>query len=213
MSINKFVFSKGHAAIGLFCTMKVFDFISQEELETFCSDGSNFFGHVSHFSHPLIQLSTGSLGHGLPFAVGLAQAKKIKGEAGRVFVVVSDGEMNEGTTWESALLANKLKLNNLLCIIDRNHLQSLKSTEDTLPLEPLVDKWNSFGWDAINVDGHDFNSLSAIDELSARPRLIIANTSKGKGVSWMQDKILWHYKHPDRVELELALEEIEGDGK
>ena len=208
-NVHKLVFSKGHAAVAVYSIMTALGIISREKLESFCDDGSHFYGHVSHLAHSSIQLSTGSLGHGLPFAIGIAHAKKMNGEPGRVFVVMSDGEMNEGTTWESALLASKFKLENLTVIVDRNHMQSLEGTEATLPLEPLQEKWETFGWRSITVNGHDFESLAQIDVSQEGPTIFIANTIKGKGISWMENDIKWHYKWPSDVELQKALDELE----
>lgn len=208
-SIHKMVFSKGHAAVAVYSVMAVLGIISKEELKRFCHDGSHLYGHVSHLAHTSIQLSTGSLGHGLPFAVGIAHAKKLKGETGRVFVVMSDGELNEGTTWESALLGSKFNLKNLTVIVDRNRMQSLESTEATLPLDPLESKWESFGWRAIIADGHDFESLAQMENPQDGPTVLIANTTKGKGISWMENDIKWHYKWPSDSELQEALIELE----
>ena len=208
-NFHKLVFSKGHAAISIYSVMTVIGMIQKEELDKFCDDGSHLYGHISHLAHPSIQLSTGSLGHGLPFAIGIAHAKKMKGDQGRVFVVMSDGELNEGTTWESALLASKFNLENLTVIVDRNHMQSLENTEVTLPLEPLCRKWEAFGWRAMTVDGHDFESLAQMEEFQERPTILMANTIKGKGISWMENDIKWHYKWPSDSELQKALLELD----
>ncbi len=210
--INKLVFSKGHAAIALYSVLEAYGLISKQELESYCIDGSQFYGHVNQLAHPLVELSTGSLGHGLPFAVGLAHAKKLRNETGLIFVVMSDGELDEGTTWESALLASKFALDNLVCIVDRNHLQSLSSTESTLPLEPLKEKWEAFGWEVKEANGHDFESLSCIDQPMHQPRIVLAKTIKGKGVKWMENDILWHYRWPSESQLLEALSEIENGG-
>jgi transketolase len=206
---NRLVFSKGHAGIACYSVMAALGIISTKEIESYCKDGSLFYGHISHLAHSSIELSTGSLGHGLPFGIGLAHGKKLKGEKGIVFTVLSDGEMNEGTTWESALLARKLQLNNLVCLIDRNRLQSLEDTESTLPLEPLEQKWNSFGWATSTLNGHSFESLANIEPNFDRPSLYILETKKGKGVPWMEDDIRWHYKWPDATELKRALKDLE----
>jgi len=171
-----------------------------------CEDGSQFYGHINHLAHPLIELSTGSLGHGMPYGVGLAHANLMNKERGLVFVLMSDGELDEGTTWESALIANKLKLQNLICVIDRNYMQSLESTETTLPLEPLKEKWKAFGWDVIEVDGHNFASLEKVNISSDKPKVLIATTVKGKGVTWMENEVSWHYKWPNDEQLNEALE-------
>ena len=208
---HKLVFSKGHAAIAVYSVMTALGMIEKEDLGRFGDDGSHLYGHISHLAHTSIQLSTGSLGHGLPFAIGIAHAKKMKGHQGRVFVVMSDGELDEGTTWESALLASKFKLENLTVIVDRNKLQSLESTEVTLPLEPLQHKWETFGWRAMTVDGHDFESLAQMERVQERPTILIANTVKGKGISWMENDIKWHYKWPSDSELQKALLELESE--
>lgn len=206
---NQLIFSKGHAGIACYSVMKVLGIISSKQLDSYCSDGSYFFGHISHLAHSSIELSTGSLGHGLPFGVGLAYSKKLKRESGTVFVVLSDGEMDEGTTWESALLASKLKLDNLVCIVDRNRLQSLEDTEATLPLDPLDLKWLSFGWNASIINGHDFESLINIKPARNKPSIFIAETVKGKGISWMENEMSWHYKWPDTAQLARAIAELE----
>ena len=202
---NQLVFSKGHAAICLYSALHTYGFISDEELATFSENGSHLYGHVSHLAHPRIALSTGSLGHGLPFAIGLALGMKKLNQSGWVAVVLSDGELNEGTTWESALIANKFHLDNLICLVDRNRLQSLGDTEQTLPLEPLNSKWYSFGWDVEVVDGHRLDEIRNSLQLSKKPKVVIANTIKGKGVSWMENEILWHYRPPSFDEMEKAL--------
>jgi transketolase len=203
---NQFILSKGHAAIALYSVLTSLGKISEKDLESFCEDGSQFYGHINHLAHPLIELSTGSLGHGMPYGVGLAHANLMNKERGLVFVLMSDGELDEGTTWESALIANKLKLQNLICVIDRNYMQSLESTETTLPLEPLKEKWKAFGWDVIEVDGHNFASLEKVNISSDKPKVLIATTVKGKGVTWMENEVSWHYKWPNDEQLNEALE-------
>lgn len=206
---DEFVMSKGHAAIALYSVLFSLGQITNNQFRSFCQNGSHFYGHVSHFAHPSIKLSTGSLGHGMPFGLGLAHAKQLRKEEGLVFVLMSDGELNEGTTWESALIANRLQLSNFVCIVDRNRLQSLESTEKTLPLEPLDEKWSSFGWEVIEIDGHDFRSMSKVEFFSQKPKLLIANTVKGKGIDWMENEVIWHYKWPDSNQLSQALEFLE----
>jgi transketolase len=157
----------------------------------------------------VINLSTGSLGHGLPFSVGRALAKKRLGIEGQSFVVLSDGECDEGSNWEAALLASHLKLNNISVVIDRNSLQSLKSTEETVRLEPLAEKWVAFNWDVAIIDGHSHSELkNAIFRTSNKPMLTIAKTIKGRGVSFMENRIEWHYKSPNDQELAQALDEL-----
>ena len=151
------------------------------------------------------------MGHGLPYGLGIALGLKRRKRSSKVYVVISDGECDEGTIWESALLAQQYELNNLFVIIDRNGLQSLTSTELTVALEPLADKWAAFNWNVVTVDGHSHNELRRVLIKSNKPNCIIANTIKGKGVSFMENSILWHYRPPSLQELALALSELEGD--
>ena len=202
------ILSKGHAASALYATLALCEFFPISWLAGYGANGSPLGGHVTSKHVPGVELSTGSLGHGFPYAVGVALARKRRGIRGQVFVIISDGECDEGTTWESALLANHHKLDNLTVIIDRNGIQSLGSTEETLALEPLAEKWCAFGWQAVQIDGHDFVELES--SLAARqgPKVIIAITTKGKGVSFMENSVLWHYKSPNNEELKSALFEL-----
>ena len=207
----KVVFSKGHASLALYCTLVEFGALPQVALEQYNESNSHYYGHVSHKASTDIELSTGSLGHGLPFAIGLALSNKYKLVPNvPVITIMSDGECDEGTTWESALLASHLGLSNLIVVVDRNRLQSLTSTEETLQLEPFAKKWESFGWEVFEVDGHNVGSLSELLKIGNRPRCIIANTHKGYGVSFMRDSVDWHYKSPNDVQFADALDDIEG---
>lgn len=207
---SKVLLSKGHAAAALYASLHHLGELGSQELENFCQDGSSLYGHVNHFAANWIPLSTGSLGHGLPFSVGIAIGKQMKTEEGNVYVIMSDGECNEGTTWESALIGNKFSLTNLKVIIDRNQIQSLGRTEEILPLEPLKEKWESFGWTTHVIDGHDTEQiLLRILEPSTNPVCIIANTVKGHGVRFMEDTLEWHYKALNESELVEAKKQIE----
>lgn len=209
-SKSKVLLSKGHAAAALYAALYHLGELSSLDLENFCSDGSSLYGHVNHFAANAIPLSTGSLGHGLPFSVGVAIGKQRKAEEGNVYVIISDGECNEGTTWESALIGNKMCLTNLKVIIDRNRIQSLGRTEEILPLEPLKEKWEAFGWTTHVIDGHDTEQiLRKILEHSKAPVCIIAETVKGHGVNFMEDKLEWHYKALNESELVEAKKQIE----
>jgi transketolase len=205
------ILSKGHAAAGLYAVLGLQGFFSEEDLMNFCTDGSNYGGHITHHGKIGVELSTGSLGHGLPYGLGIALGLMRRKSSSKVYVVISDGECDEGTIWESALLAQQYELNNLFVIIDRNGLQSLTSTELTVALEPLADKWAAFNWNVVTVDGHSHNELRRVLIKSDKPNCIIANTIKGKGVSFMENSILWHYRPPSLQELALALSELEGD--
>jgi transketolase len=165
--------------------------------------------HVSH-KVPGIEFSTGSLGHGLPYATGRALAEKINKTNNNIYVLISDGELNEGTTWESLLFASFHKLDNLFIIIDNNKLQSLDLTKNVLQLEPLNKKLKSFNCNVKNINGHSLDQIykSLLKKNNNKPNIIIANTIKGKGVSYMENKIEWHYKYPDKINLKLAIEEL-----
>jgi transketolase len=202
------IFSKGHAASGLYAILTLTGFISMGDLKTFGANGSVFGGHVTHNKKIGVDLSTGSLGHGMPYGVGIALAQQRNKEGGRTFVVISDGECDEGTTWESALLAQQFKLDNLVVIIDRNRIQSLGPTEDVMALEPLTDKWLAFNWVVRNVDGHSYDELMRALTPATGPLCIIAETIKGKGVSFMEDSVLWHYRSPNDDELRKSLIEL-----
>jgi transketolase len=196
---------------GTYAVLANSGYMSLEMLSNYGQNGSLLGGHVTHSNNDAITLSTGSLGHGLPYGIGIALSKKRKNLGGKVFIVMSDGECDEGTTWESALLAFQFKLDNLFVIIDRNGIQSLAKTEDTLQLEPLADKWKAFNWEVETVDGHSHSQLEDALRASSGPKCIIANTIKGKGVSFMEDSVLWHYRPPSELELETALKEIIGN--
>jgi transketolase len=202
------ILSKGHAAAALYAVLGLLGFFPTALLNSYCENNAILGGHVTSKGVPGVELSTGSLGHGLPYGAGIALAKKRAKVGGRVFVIMSDGECDEGTTWESAMIANHFNLDNLTVIIDRNRIQSLTFTESTLKLEPFGEKWSAFGWEVKSVDGHDFDSLR--DSLSTKvgPLCIIAQTIKGKGVSFMENEILWHYKSPNSDELQIALNEV-----
>jgi transketolase len=190
------ILSKGHAASALYAVLALQEFFPIDWLQKYCQDDAPLGGHVTSKGVPGVELSTGSLGHGLPYGVGIAMARKMTSTAGRVFVVMSDGECDEGTTWESAMIANHHNLDNLVVIVDRNRIQSLTFTEETLKLEPFADKWEAFGWEAKIVDGHDYNELTSAITISNTPVCVIAETTKGKGVDFMENSVLWHYKSP-----------------
>lgn len=203
---DRIILSKGHAAAALYSVLAEVGFIDETELHTYANDGARLGGHATA-TVPGVELSTGSLGHGLPYGLGLALFLNRTGRGGNVYVVMSDGELDEGTTWESALIANHLKLDNLRVIVDRNRLQSLKSTEETIALEPLKDKWESFGWKVEVCNGHDPEAI----KLALRgngPLIVIADTVKGWGVDFMENSVSWHYRSPDEEQLRSALSQL-----
>jgi transketolase len=210
---DRFILSKGHAGAGIYAALAECGFFSVEKLQTHYQDGSDLSGHVSHKGVPGVEFSTGSLGHGLPVATGMAKAGKLDGANHRVFVVLSDGECDEGSNWEAILFAAHHMLSNLVVIVDFNKIQSLARVAETLALEPFADKWRSFGWDVREVDGHDHGALtSALSPRSAgetRPLCVLANTTKGKGVSFMENSVLWHYRTPQGDEYAAACHELD----
>lgn len=204
--------SKGHAAAGVYAVLKEFGYISPDDIDNYCKDGAKLSGHVTSTNTQAVTLSTGSLGHALPVAVGIALGKKRKNLSGKVYVVMSDGELNEGSNWEGFLSAANFELDNLVVIIDRNRLQSLRSTEETMKLDSLASKFSAFNWNCVEIDGHDHLELNkAINHKSQSPKVIIANTTKGKGVSFMENSVPWHYKFPNETELAEAILEINNE--
>lgn len=210
---DRLIMSKGHAAAITYAVMAETGFMPAERLDEFARNGGQLYSHVTHVGVPGIELSSGSLGHGLPVGTGMALAGKRSSAAWRVFVVMSDGELDEGSNWEAILFAGHHELDNLNIVIDYNKIQSLDFVDRTLRLEPLGDKLRAFGWSVREVDGHDVDKLtSALEGLpiqKGRPNAIIAHTVKGKGVSWMEGKVLWHYRVPSPDELLTALAEVE----
>jgi transketolase len=204
---DKVILSKGHATVALYAALKHSGI--NLDLESYGQSGSVLMHHVSH-KVPGVHFSTGSLGHGLPFGVGIAKAWQLQKREGRVYVIMSDGEMQEGSNWEAIQFAAHHKLENLIAIIDNNNLQSITTVEETLDLRDLKAKLNAFGWGASYQDGHDVKKLAKdFAYWHNAPRAIIAETTKGKGVSFMEDKVEWHYKTPTDAELEQAIKEVQ----
>jgi transketolase len=208
---DRFVLSKGHTAGALYATLAYSGFFPLAELESFATPLSPLNGHPNRTKVPGVETNTGPLGHGFPVAVGHAISAVLQGSARRTFVVLGDGELQEGSNWEAAMTASHYELDALTAIVDRNRLQQGARTEETKRLEPLADKWTSFGFEVRNIDGHDFEQLlSALRPTGtdSRPVCVIANTVKGKGVSFMEDRAEWHHKVPDADQVRLAIEEL-----
>jgi len=207
---DRFILSKGHACPTLYAVLYKKNFLSQADLDGFAQDGGALEHHPAMDLSRGIEISTGSLGHGLNMGTGMALAARIDGRSYRVFVLMSDGELNEGSNWEAIMFAGHHKLTNLIALVDANKIQALGRTKEVLDLEPFGPKWSSFGWHVQEIDGHDFEQIfGAFENLSStRPNVIILHTVKGKGVSFMEDRLLWHYKSPDAQEYRIALEEI-----
>ncbi len=208
---DRFILSKGHAVEALYCILGDKGFFPKEELMTFCKFGSKFIGHPNNKVSG-VEMNTGALGHGPSVSAGMALAGKMNRKAYKVFTLMGDGEQAEGSVWEAAMAGAHYKLDNLIGIIDRNKLQISGSTEDIMALEALEDKWRSFGWEVVAVDGHDIRQLlEVLDNIPAvkgRPTLVMAYTTKGKGVSYMENAVHWHHGVPTSEQLEIALKEL-----
>lgn len=209
---DRFILSKGHAAMALYATLAMKGFFPLEELATYNTDGGRLAEHPPANQLPGVEAATGSLGHGLPIACGLAVAARIQGRAYRVYAVLSDGENNEGSVWEAAMFAAAQGLERLCIVIDYNKWQATARSNDTLALAPLAEKWRAFGWDAREIDGHDVEGLAQamadIPNGSGKPVALIAHTTKGKGVSFMEDDNNWHYRAPTAAEVATARREL-----
>ncbi|THG29392.1 transketolase [Naasia lichenicola] len=207
---DRFVLSKGHCAVALYSTLAHCGFFSADELPTFMKPLSALNGHPNRNKVPGVETNTGPLGHGLPVAVGAAIAARLTKSATRVFVVLGDGEMQEGSNWEAMMSAAHYGLDNLTIIVDRNRLQQGARTEDTNGLDPLDEKLEAFGLEVRMIDGHDYEALFAAfaPSTTGRPVAVIANTIKGKGVSFIEDRVEWHHKVPSAEQVEIALKEL-----
>ena len=208
---DRFLLSKGHACVAVYAALAQRGFFPVGELQTYGQDFARLMNHVSH-KVPGVEFSTGSLGHALPFGVGKALAAKQRGQAWRTVVLVSDGELNEGSNWEALMFASHHGLGQLTTVVDANGLQSLTTTEATLNMGSLRAKFEAFGACVREVDGHDHAALRAALSVvdSPRPKVVVAHTTKGKGVSYMENSVDWHYRSPNDAQLAQALAEIEG---
>ncbi len=209
---DRLLVSKGHAAAAVYASLAEAGFFPTSWLDTYCQDGTRLAGHVSHQGVPGVEVSSGSLGHGLSLGCGMALAGKVDAAPYRVFVLLSDGECDEGSIWEAALFAPHHRLDNLVALIDYNKIQSFGTVKEVLDLEPFADKWRAFGWSVVEVDGHDHGllryHLRTLPRQPGRPTVVIAHTVKGKGVSFMEGTLTWHYKSPGDAELAKALVEL-----
>ena len=210
---DRIILSKGHAGAAIYAALAEKGFFDRAELKTHYADGSRLSGHVSHKGVPGVEFSTGSLGHGACVAAGMALNAKLDKKPYYTYAIVGDGECDEGSIWEMALFANQFKLNQFVVIVDHNKMQSLDFCENTLSLAPFVEKWKAFGWNVLDIDGHNHDELRAAfakaKESTDKPTVIIANTVKGKGISFMEFDILWHYRFPhEGEEYDGALKEL-----
>ena len=209
---DRLLFSKGHGCLALYAALAEAGYFEKERLEKFCVDGGLLPGHPEREFVPGVEITSGSLGHGLSIGVGMALAAKIDKKKYHVYVVLSDGELNEGSTWEALMSGSQFSLDNLTAIIDSNKFISLGSISEIMNIEPLSERLRDFGWAVDEIDGHDINQIvSSIEKVpfeSGKPSAIIANTVKGKGVSFMENVPMWHYRAPNKEEAELALREL-----
>lgn len=209
---DRCLLSKGHACVSFYAALAHVGFYPISALESYGQNGSSFLCHTSHHVKG-VEISAGSLGHGMPIACGIAYAAKISKKTYRTYVILGDGEMDEGSNWEAFLFAAHHHLDNLCVVIDYNKIQSYGNTNEVMNLEPLAKKIDSFNWHAIEVDGHNHVDLKkAFDEAAmykGKPSVVIAHTIKGKGVSFMENELLWHYKSPNDEQFNKAMEELD----
>jgi len=205
---DRFLLSKGWGISALYAVLARKGFFNEKKLKEYCTDGSRLIGIATFNGTPGIEASTGSIGHGLPLGIGMALGMRLQNIKRKVYVLMGDGELDEGTTWESALIASHHKLNNLVAIVDYNKWQSFGRTNEVLNLEPLAAKWKAFGWNVLEIDGHDFQEIAqaftSVSQEKNRPSMIIAHTIKGKGLSAIEDNNDYHYKTPREMELKVA---------
>ena len=205
-----FILSKGHGAMALYATLYEKEYLSKNDFFSYYQDGGSLPAHLDKETSEAIEISSGSLGHGLPQALGFAYSKKLKNLESKVYVLMGDGETQEGSIWEAAMLAPKMNLDNLVVFIDRNNLQGYGRPSELVSFEPIDEKFQSFNWDVYRVDGHDVDAIKkAIDTPAEKPKMIICDTIKGKGVSFMEDEMKWHYFIVTDEFLAQGLEELE----
>ncbi len=209
---DRFILSKGHACPVWYAALAERGYFDKSHLKTLRQMGSILQGHPDMLKTPGIDMTAGSLGHGLPAGLGMALSGKLQQKNYHVFVVIGDGESQEGSIWEASMAAPNFKLDNLTAILDYNHLQNDYSVDDIMPIHPVVDKWQAFGWHVIEIDGHNMQQVvAALEEAKSHtgaPTMIVANTVKGKGVSYMENVCEWHGKAPCQEEADQALEEL-----
>lgn len=207
---DRFIMSKGHACPALYAVLAERGFISTGELEMFARNGGTFEQHPSRDIDRGIEVSSGSLGHGLSIGAGMALTAKLEDRPYRTYVLLSDGEMNEGSVWEAAMFSAHHGLHNLTALVDCNKIQALGFTKDIIDMEPVGEKWRSFGWNTREIDGHNVKQIfESLDSPSLeKPNAVILHTIKGKGVSFMENQLLWHYRAPDDEEYKIAIEEL-----
>ncbi len=207
---DKVILSKGHAGVALYATLALAGYFDLNQLKMFCQPESKLGGHPKMNEIPGVEASTGALGHGLSFAIGIAYANKVDDRNSHVYVILGDGECQEGSVWEGALSAPTLGLDNLTVVIDHNKLQAMDKIERIVHMSPIADKWRSFGWNVVEIDGHNYEEIQKALLLRCvkKPTVVIANTVKGKGVSFMENEPIWHYRMPNKQELSVLMDEL-----
>ncbi len=207
---DRFILSKGHACYALYAVLAKTGYFEETEILNICKPGSAFGGHPKMHDIPGVEASTGALGHGLSFSIGMALAHKLDQKKNHFYVMLGDGECQEGSIWEGALSAPTLELDNLTVIIDHNKLQAMDKLENIVHMKPFVEKWKAFGWNVIEINGHDFKEIeAALKERKEKvPTVIVANTIKGKGISFMEQVPIWHYRMPNEEELSIVMKEL-----
>lgn len=207
---DRCILSKGHASAALYAVLALAGYFDREHLKTFCQAGSNLGGHPKRNEIPGVEASTGALGHGLSYAIGIAYANKADQKDSHVYVILGDGECQEGSVWEGALAAPALQLDNLTAVIDHNKLQAMDELEHIIPMQPFAEKWKAFGWHVVEIDGHDYLEIqkALLARKTGKPVLIVAHTRKGKGVSFMEQVPIWHYRMPDSHEQQILMKEL-----
>ena len=208
---DKLILSKGHAGVALYTALALAGYFDVEYLKTYCQPGSRLGGHPKINEVPGVEASTGALGHGLSFGIGIAYANKIDNRQSHTYVILGDGECQEGSIWEGALSAPTLGLDNLTVIVDHNKLQAMDELETIVHMQPFADKWKAFGWNVVEIDGHNCTEIkeALLTRQNGKPTLVVANTTKGKGVSFMENVPIWHYRMPNDEELQVLFRDLE----
>lgn len=208
---DRLILSKGHAGVALYAALALAGYFDLDYLKTFCQPGSRLGGHPKIHEIPGVEASTGALGHGLSFGIGIAYANKADKKQSHTYIILGDGECQEGSIWEGALSAPTLGLDNLTVIVDHNKLQAMDELETIVRMKPFTDKWKAFGWNVVEINGHNCVEIrkALLTRCTGKPTVIVANTIKGKGVSFMENVPIWHYRMPNEQELQVLFEDLE----
>lgn len=207
---DRFVLSKGHACYALYAVLAKAGYFSENELWSVGKPGSRLGGHPKLHEIPGVEASTGALGHGLSFAIGIAYANKVDDRQSHTYVILGDGECQEGSIWEGALSVPTLELDNITVVVDYNKLQAMDKLENIVNMKPFADKWKAFGWNVVEIDGHNYKEIreALLERQEGKPTLVLANTIKGKGVSFMENVPIWHYRMPNEEELTVLFKDL-----